>query len=295
MRAAYGNNITVRDEDVDLRMKKNQGADSKDAFHVYEIFLRADGPGQSTSVEKQANTLIQKLKEGADFRTLARQFSNSPSASRGGDLGFVPAAQSQNSSSIVGGGAKAYESLNVGQVSSPVKTTHGYYIYMLMDKRVGGKTSGDKLISYTRIVIPLTAGFKPEDDPYLASHMKSLSVAESKHELLKIAKESNLTIENENKKSMAQFPADLRKFFDELPVGKASQPMMTPDGLMILIVNEKTTLPPPKPLTREEMREQIESESLSRVAAQNLNDLIRKTRVELRADSEFPNLRYDYS
>lgn len=294
VRAAYGHNITVRDEDVDARMQKNKDDETKNAYHVYEIFLRADGPGQQSTVKNQADLLIRKLKEGADFRTLARQFSNSPSAARGGDLGFVPASDETSGSSLVGGGSKAYESLLVGQISFPVQTTHGYYIYMLADKRVGGKTEGDKLVSYKRILIPLTKGFKPEEDPYLASHMKALSAATSQAELFKIAKEHDLTIDVAHDKSMAQFPNELKQFFESLPVGQPSQPMLTPEGMMIMVVTDKKSAPPPKPLTRDEVKQQLEDESLTRVAAQNLNDLIRKTRVELRAASEFPGLRYDY-
>lgn len=299
VRAAYGHNIDVTDQEVEERMRKNKENETRDAFRVFEIFLRADGPSQMASVKQQADTLIRKLKEGADFRAIAQQFSNSPSASRGGDLGYLPASQSAgdtSTSTLIGGSGdpKAYENLQVGQVSYPVQTTHGYYIYMLADKRSGGVSAQDKLISYKRILIPLTKGYQPEEDPFLTAHLKALSMASSSGDLLKIAKERDLAIDVTTGKSLAHFPPELKAFFESIPVGGHSQPTLTPEGMVILLVTERKNAEPPKPLTQDQVKEQIENEKLSRVAAQNLNDLVRKTRVELRAKAEFPALRNDY-
>ena len=70
----------------------------------------------------EADDLIKKLDEGADFSELAQKFSKCPSGQTGGDLGefskgrMVPAFED------------AAFSLEVDQVSGPVQTQFGYHL-----------------------------------------------------------------------------------------------------------------------------------------------------------------------
>jgi peptidyl-prolyl cis-trans isomerase C len=77
----------------------------------------------------QAQTLLQKIKQGTDFGSLAREFSTCPSRSSGGDLGWfgpgkmVPAFES------------ACKGIGVGSVSDVVQTQFGYHLIKLTGKR----------------------------------------------------------------------------------------------------------------------------------------------------------------
>ncbi|MEM4735097.1 MAG: peptidylprolyl isomerase [Candidatus Thorarchaeota archaeon] len=76
-------------------------------------------------VEKhsQALEIVRKIKEGADFGEMARQFSSCPSKKRGGDLGWFERGR------MVPEFERAAFSLNVGQMTEePVKTQFGYHI-----------------------------------------------------------------------------------------------------------------------------------------------------------------------
>ena len=72
--------------------------------------------------EFEARDLIRKLKEGVSFEQLARDFSQCPSGESGGNLGefgkgmMVPAFE------------KVAFSLNIGEISEPVKTQFGYHL-----------------------------------------------------------------------------------------------------------------------------------------------------------------------
>lgn len=72
--------------------------------------------------EYEARDLMKKLDDGKSFEELARQFSKCPSGEAGGDLGrfsrgkMVPAFE------------EAAFSLEVGQVSDPVRTQFGYHL-----------------------------------------------------------------------------------------------------------------------------------------------------------------------
>ncbi len=76
-----------------------------------------------------AQQLLVRIKQGANFESLAREFSTCPSKSSGGDLGWfgpgkmVPAFES------------ACRGLGVGSISDVVSTQFGYHIIKLTGKR----------------------------------------------------------------------------------------------------------------------------------------------------------------
>jgi peptidyl-prolyl cis-trans isomerase C len=80
--------------------------------------------------EEEADQIYQSLKDGADFAELAREKSIDPSArNNDGDLGFfswgkmVPEFQEE-----------AF-ALNPGEISRPVKTSYGWHLIKLIEKR----------------------------------------------------------------------------------------------------------------------------------------------------------------
>ncbi|MBU0928489.1 MAG: peptidyl-prolyl cis-trans isomerase [Spirochaetes bacterium] len=76
-----------------------------------------------------AQELVRKAKQGADFGSLAREYSTCPSKSSGGDLGWfgpgkmVPAFES------------ACKSLGAGSISDVVQTQFGYHVIKVTGKR----------------------------------------------------------------------------------------------------------------------------------------------------------------
>ncbi|MGL1894560.1 MAG: peptidyl-prolyl cis-trans isomerase [Spirochaetaceae bacterium] len=69
-----------------------------------------------------ASRIIIELRNGADFKVLAKKYSTCPSKKKGGDLGwFGPGAMVQAFENSV-------KSLSVGRTSKPVRTQFGLHI-----------------------------------------------------------------------------------------------------------------------------------------------------------------------
>ena len=79
---------------------------------------------------KQAQELVAKIKGGASFEEVAKEYSEDPgSKENGGDLGFFGRGQ------MVPEFEKAAFELPANQISDPVKTQFGYHIIQSLGKQ----------------------------------------------------------------------------------------------------------------------------------------------------------------
>lgn len=107
--------------------------ENKDSYKVPEqlnaahILVKADEEDQAAMEKIQG--LLKKVKEGNDFASLAKENSDCPSSSKGGELGYFSRGQ------MVPEFEEAVFKLKVGEVSSVVKTRFGYHIIKLLDRK----------------------------------------------------------------------------------------------------------------------------------------------------------------
>ncbi|MFD0769581.1 peptidylprolyl isomerase PrsA [Bacillus sp. CGMCC 1.60114] len=80
--------------------------------------------------EQTANDIKKQLNSGASFEELAKQYSeDTASKANGGDLGYFGPGK------MVPEFEEAAYKLNVGEISEPVKSSKGYHIIKLTDKK----------------------------------------------------------------------------------------------------------------------------------------------------------------
>jgi peptidyl-prolyl cis-trans isomerase C len=79
--------------------------------------------------EEEAQDLVARLEEGADFAELAREESTGPSGPGGGSLGWFAAGM------MVPEFEQAVQSLEPGEVSEPIQTQFGWHVVKLNDTR----------------------------------------------------------------------------------------------------------------------------------------------------------------
>jgi parvulin-like peptidyl-prolyl isomerase len=89
---------------------------------MYEGSMRSSATRSKDKAAKQIADLKQQLDQGASFADLAKQHSDCPSGSDGGDLGSFGRGQ------MVGEFETAAFGMSVGQVSDVVETPFGYHL-----------------------------------------------------------------------------------------------------------------------------------------------------------------------
>lgn len=90
---------------------------------------------------RKAAMLIDKLDAGANFTQLAMDYSEDPSASTGGDIGFIPESSLNRSDPAL---KKAVLSLKPGQFTQPIRTKDGGYTIL---KLIAKEPAGDRKLS----------------------------------------------------------------------------------------------------------------------------------------------------
>lgn len=97
-------------------------------MHVSQIWIK-EAPGKPEEAERTAKEVLNRLNAGEPFAELAKKYSNCPYASKGGDWGFIGHGHWNKELE------DAACALKAGEHSGVVKSSLGYHIIMLHEKK----------------------------------------------------------------------------------------------------------------------------------------------------------------
>jgi peptidyl-prolyl cis-trans isomerase D len=122
------------EEDVHAYYSENKQKWAKPAqVKLRQILVKTDFAMATATAEAKANSLLAKLKAGADFKTLAKaENTDTASKDNGGDLGWI--GRDDLRDPLL---ASAAMRLKTGQLSDVIKTTEGYHILKAEDTKAG--------------------------------------------------------------------------------------------------------------------------------------------------------------
>jgi peptidyl-prolyl cis-trans isomerase SurA len=267
----------VTDEEIDHEMKRLQEHASDPESRVAEIFLAVDTPSQDSQVHDLAERLIDQMRRGARFSAIAQQFSQSPTAAVGGDLGWVRPQQLPSKL------AKAVAQMHPGELSQPIRTPAGYYLLLILDRRTGSLGSeADTTIDIVQVVFPLPPQSSPAARAAAVAQAESVkAAAASCPDMLKIGKERAPQLSSEGKLRLTQIAPAMRKIVMSLPIGQPSEPIVQRNGVGVIMVCQRnvpgTTLP-----TRTQVYDMLMRQRLDIVARRYMRDLREAAFVDVR-------------
>lgn len=134
--------IIVTNQQVDDYLASNGGASSSkmtNTYHLEDILVPLPSNPTSEQVkvtEQQANVILQKLKQGANFNELAVAESGGESALQGGDLGFRRLAELPQAF------ANQVVNMQPGELAGPIRIPNGWHIIKLVAIQGGGSGAG---------------------------------------------------------------------------------------------------------------------------------------------------------
>ena len=281
----FGAITQVSDEEIDEVLSEIEGNKGKPEYLVSEIFLPVDKPENEREILSLANRLIQQTQAGANFQALAQNFSKSPTAERGGSLGWNRLGQLGNELD------QALAKLRPGRLSPPVRTIDGYTILYLRKQRtargLANPETASPVVNLQQLFLPLPPGTGPAAVADAMEGAKTFgNKAKTCQDLEKMGKEigSPLSGNLGDIKTSALAPQQ-RNLVRGLPPLKASRPLRTKDGVIVLMVCRRDEVKQPQ-LTaagqRERIADRLINERMGLAARQHMRDLRRAAFVDIR-------------
>lgn len=278
--------VDISDTEIDQTLDQIAQGRGKTQYLVAEIFLKVSDPAKDADRREETEKLIKKLTEGASFVTVARQHSQSPGATHGGDLGWVQEGQLDAELD------KALKKMQPGQISPPVRTDKGYHILFLREQRRNEAPSAKvepvagPVVSLKQIVIPLTAedpdtvvAAKTVRGRALKDEIKSCDDMDAKMKDFPAPGSGDLGTVAE-----ASLPAELQAVIAGLKPGELSDPIRSPSGIVVIMLCAREDAAPdarlPKfSLTKDDaaarvkIADKLGTERLNQMAVRYLRDL----------------------
>ena len=137
---AIRDRITVTPQDVQRYYEDNaQQYSTPEQVRASHVLLKTEGKNEA-EVKKLAEEIAAKARGGADFAGLAKQYSQDESNNtKGGDLDFF------GRNAMVPEFDQVVFAMEPGQISDPFKTSFGYHVVKLTDKRAASSRPLDEV------------------------------------------------------------------------------------------------------------------------------------------------------
>ncbi|MCQ8240987.1 peptidylprolyl isomerase [Rhizosaccharibacter radicis] len=283
LRQQLGDRARISTREIQQRQEALKTEAGKPEYALSEIFIPVDDPKHSEDALRFAQTVITQLRAGAPFPIVAAQFSQSQTALDGGSLGWV---QGDVLDPEVLAVAKA---MPIGAISNPIRVAGGYDIVTLSGRREIGK----EMVS----VLNIRQAFLPFDqvlNPQAPTQQQQQTLVKAQA-LVKNA-HSCADLEAANKAAGEKRPSDpgpvqanrlnpqMAKVLTGLPIGQASQPLVSSDGIDIVMVcarDEKNLAD----RSTEEIADQLLNDRVEMVSRQLERDLHRRAVIDMRQKS----------
>lgn len=201
----------------------------KKAIRISHILLTVEpSPQTKAAILERAQGVLQRLRQGGDFAQLAREYSDDPSSSSGGELGWFGRGD------MVPEFDKAVFSLRVGETSNLVRTKLGYHIIQVEEKK------GDR-VKARHILFSLSPS--PQDWELAKAQAESLRQKILKGaDFAQLAKRYSQDLgSRDNGGDLGwfepdQLPENFKNALNNLRVGDVSPPVISSYGVHLLLV-----------------------------------------------------------
>jgi len=277
-----GHLIDVSDAEIKERQDLLKADVGKPEFRLAEIFVPITEPSQADDAQRFADTVIGQLRTGAPFAVMAAQFSQSQTALEGGDLGWVQANQVDPEV------LRVIQEMPVGAVSNPIRVPGGLTIVTLRAKREVGQDMAT-VAKVQQVFVPFVGKLDPEHptDQQRQAVEQAHRLADTVKDcdaMVAAAKAANDTRAGDSGEVRVDqmAPGPMQTLLATIPVGKASQPLVSPEGVGVVMVcardQKNVGIPDAKELTV-----QIVNERGELASRQLLRDLQRRAVINLRS------------
>ncbi|NNC36883.1 MAG: peptidylprolyl isomerase [Acidimicrobiales bacterium] len=268
----YGSRIRISDAQIDETINRLSANANKPSYNVTEIYIEATPDiGGMEGAMQGAEAMIAQLQQGAPFDVLARQFSSSATAAKGGEVGWVREGELREELNSV------ITQMDTGAVAPPIPVPGGVYVIGLVDKRVSTSETFYKLSSLN---------YATSDETDLPTARTAIKNARDAAKSCDSLEDDVANIEGLKANPMGEIKSsdltdDILTILSNTNVGEISEPLETPNGLVSLMVCERDIRGSNIP-SREQVEDRLLSQQEAQASRRHLRNLRRNATIVTR-------------
>lgn len=267
VRGRFSQQVRVSELRVDSMLERMENAQDEPQYRIGEIFLYAPDTASQTVALERAQTLKQQIEQGAPFDQVAQQFSAAPSASAGGELGWLtPADMREEILSAVEGAAPPV-------LLPPIASENGVYLVALLGKREPSSEDEVSLNLRQAISQSDTAAEKLAQLKTDVTACSGLQAAANSIGDVNIVDMGDIDPE--------QLTDPFKSAVETLETGDSTEVMDLGPSKMVLFVCSRSTGGVALP-TRDELRDRLFDTEISMLAERYLRDIRREATIDAR-------------
>lgn len=268
--------VEIGTEEIDSVLERISANRGQSEIRVAEIVLPIDNPTDEPEVRATAEQIAEQLRGGASFSAIARQFSQSATAGRGGDIGWVQEGQLDPAINDV------VANLDAGQISG-VAGPDAYRIVLVIDRRQTAPPAQEEVaIKLRQMLLSLPSEPTQADIDSQISLARQISeAADSCEAFAQLSDEAGISQPPEpTSVRLGDLNDRLRGVISDLPIGVASEPAASNLGVQVVMVCERDDTA--NNSVRNAIREDLTRQRVDMLSRRYLRDLQRAAFIDLR-------------
>jgi peptidyl-prolyl cis-trans isomerase SurA len=282
LRGMLGEQATVSDAEVNEYLNAQRARLGEPEFLISEIFIPVENPGQEAQVRRFVTDVIQRLRQGVPFAMVAAQFSQSQTAIQGGAMDWMTADRFDTAV------ASILRQMPEGAISNPIRVPGGFEIVLLRDKRISGRDMAT-MLTMRQVFLPFEGQVNPQAPTaqQLAQLQRAQTLSDQARgcEAMDAAARGSPRPADPGPVRLDNVtPPELRDLLSSLPIGRATQPIISMDGALIFMVCSKETRNMAE-ANPQQARDILLRDRIELLSRQLQRDLRRRAQIEMRTNS----------
>lgn len=229
--------IVITDQDINDEAARIKATQGQTEYKMYQIFLAVDRPDQETEVRDSAERLMDQLRAGADFESLAQEFSQDEGALKGGNWGWLRLDQMEPAI------AKEIQLRPAGDLVGPVRGTGGYYIAFAKETRQSGSgdTGGAGSVTVKQILWSLPPNAADSEVNRALSQAKTIAgKIENCDQMAQVAADASPGVYRDlGSVLVSELPQQVQTVAINQPIDVPSDPVRTSQGVGLYLICER--------------------------------------------------------
>jgi len=278
VRAMGGSQTNPGETEVAEFLAARRARAGQPEFLVSEIFVPIDDPDEEAAVTNFVADVVSQLRGGVPFPIAATQFSQSQTALAGGDLGWIGADEVDPDIADVLG------RMPPGAIANPIRVPGGFQIVALRQRRIAGVQNAT-ILSIRQAFLPFVGTLDPQNpSQQQRDTVERASRIGGGCQGVEAAARGGSRPADPGPITLESLPPALRAIVAPMQPGRVSQPLIAPDGVLVIAVCSRETRNLAE-LTPEVARTMIVRERLENVSRQQLREARRRAQIEMRTAS----------